>query len=135
LVALMLGRSRDTVQQGTTAFHASAGPRTAAAAEPLLRVEALEDRRRLRGVSLEVRRGEVLGLAGLLGSGRTATARAIFGADPAERGTVRVDGQPFTPKSPRHAIRAGIAFVPEDRKAEGIIPELSVRENITLAAL
>jgi ribose transport system ATP-binding protein len=90
---------------------------------------------RLRGVSVEVRRGEIVGLAGLLGSGRTETARAIFGATPSDAGAMTLEGRPFAPASPIDAIRAGIGFVSEDRKAEGIIPDLSVRENLTLAAL
>jgi ribose transport system ATP-binding protein len=70
-----------------------------------------------------------------LGSGRTETARAIFGADPIEAGRVYLEGRPLDLDSPNDAIRAGLAFLSEDRKAEGIIPELSVRENLTLAAL
>jgi ribose transport system ATP-binding protein len=87
------------------------------------------------GVSIDVRRGEVVGLAGLLGSGRTETAKAIFGAQPLESGTVEVDGKDVNPDSPGAAIRSGLAFLPENRKAEGIIPDLSVRENIIAAAL
>jgi galactofuranose transport system ATP-binding protein len=79
--------------------------------------------------------GEIVGLAGLLGSGRTETARAVFGATPYDSGTMLLSGTPFSPHSPRDAIRAGIGFVSEDRKTEGIIPDLSVRENLTLAAL
>jgi ribose transport system ATP-binding protein len=101
----------------------------------LLRARGLERGRKLQGVSLEVKRGEVVGLAGLLGSGRTETARAIFGADPPEQGEIVLNGQPFVPRSPGAAISEHIAFVTEDRKAEGIIPEMSVRENLTLAAL
>jgi len=133
LVCLMLGKSRDALQQGTTAFHT----REVGAGDdaPLLRAEELRRGHRLRGVSLEVRRGEILGLAGLLGSGRTETARALFGADPPEEGAIRLNGRPLHPRTPDDAIEAGIAFLSEDRKAEGIIPELSVRENLTLAAL
>jgi monosaccharide-transporting ATPase len=74
-------------------------------------------------------------MAGLFGSGRTETARAIFGADPLDEGTVDLEGKPLNLSAPRDAIEAGLAFLTEDRKAEGIIPELSVRENLTLAAL
>ncbi len=74
-------------------------------------------------------------MAGLLGSGRTEVARAIFGADPMEDGQLRMEGQPAHFRSPSDAIQAGIGFCTEDRKAEGIIPHLSVRENLTLAAL
>jgi ribose transport system ATP-binding protein len=88
-----------------------------------------------KGVSIDVRRGEVVGLAGLLGSGRTETAKAIFGAQPLDSGTVEIDGKDVNPDSPGEAIKSGLAFLPEDRKAEGIIPDLSVRENIVAAAL
>ena len=89
----------------------------------------------LREASLTVRPGETVGLAGLLGSGRTEVARVIFAADPLEGGEVRFDGAPARFHGPGDAIRAGIGFCSEDRKAEGIIPYLSVRENLTLAAL
>ena len=85
--------------------------------------------------SLEVRTGEIVGLAGLLGSGRTETARALSGVDPADTGAVYLRERRLDPRTPDQAIEAGIAFLSEDRKAEGIIPELSVRENLTLAAL
>ena len=90
---------------------------------------------RLRGVTLEVREGETVGLAGLLGSGRTETARVLFGLDPADSGAVVFRGELLDPQSPCEAIEAGLAFLAEDRKAEGIFPDLSVAENLTLAAL
>ena len=83
----------------------------------------------LRDIDLEVRSGEVVGLAGLQGSGRTELARAIFGVEPFESGEVEVDGKPVRIRSPREAIRYRIGFVTEDRKAEGIVPVRSVREN------
>jgi ribose transport system ATP-binding protein len=86
-------------------------------------------------VSLDVRPGEVVGLAGLLGAGRTETAKAIFGAEPLDSGAVRVGGKDIKTGSPGAAIKAGIAFLPEDRKLEGIIPDLSVKENIAAAAM
>jgi ABC-type sugar transport system ATPase subunit len=89
----------------------------------------------LEDVSLSVRAGEIVGLAGLVGSGRTELVRAIFGADPFNRGAVFVDGQPATIRSPRDAIAHGIGLVPEDRKAQALILELAVRENISLAGL
>jgi ABC-type sugar transport system ATPase subunit len=83
----------------------------------------------LRGIDLEVRAGEVVGLAGLQGSGRTEFARAVFGVEPFEKGTVEIDGRGVRIRSPRGAIRRRIGFATEDRKAEGIIPVRSVREN------
>nr|WP_142107728.1 sugar ABC transporter ATP-binding protein [Pseudonocardia cypriaca] len=89
----------------------------------------------LNGSSVALRAGEVVGLAGLLGSGRSETVRALFGADPVADGEIVRSGRPVAFGSPRDAIEAGIGFCSEDRKAEGIIPDLSVRENLTLALL
>ncbi len=134
LVCLMLGKSREALREGVTGF---AGHRShaAVASVPLMRAESLAHGTRLRGVSVDVHRGEIVGLAGLLGSGRTEMARAIFGATPRDDGAMQLDGAPFDPTTPHDAIAAGIGFVSEDRAAEGIIPDLSVRENLTLAAL
>jgi ribose transport system ATP-binding protein len=90
---------------------------------------------RLRGVSVTARHGEVVGLAGLLGAGRTETLRAIMGADPVDGGVVTVAGRRLRRGSVPAAVAAGLAFLPEDRGADGILPELSVRDNIALAAL
>ena len=84
-------------------------------------------------MNLTIGKGEVVGLAGLLGSGRTETARLIFGIDKAQTGEMLLDGKPTQFSSPRQAIRAGFAFTPENRKVDGIIPRLSIRENIVLA--
>jgi ribose transport system ATP-binding protein len=133
LICLMLGKSREALALEATAFSALGSQ--AIGEVPLIRADALQCGTKLRGVSLVIREGEVVGLAGLLGSGRTETARAIFGADPIDSGTIEVRGKRVEIRSPNDAIAARIAFVPEDRKAEGIIPDLSVRENLTLAAL
>ncbi|MDQ3135738.1 MAG: sugar ABC transporter ATP-binding protein, partial [Acidobacteriota bacterium] len=137
LVCLMLGKQREELRRkGATAFGKHHDADSAARdAEPLLRAENLTRGRRLDHVSLAAGRGEIVGMAGLLGSGRTETARAIFGADKLEAGQVYLDGRQLKIQSPNDAIEAGLAFLSEDRKAEGIIPELSVRENLTLAAL
>jgi ribose transport system ATP-binding protein len=140
LVCLMLGKTRDQLRQGATGFaHAAASTsdpaHVADEAAPLLAATSLARGARLRDVSLTVRKGEIVGVAGLLGSGRTETVRAIFGVDPPDGGTMSFNGTPFAPASPHDALEAGIGFVSEDRKAEGIVPELSVRENLTLAIL
>jgi galactofuranose transport system ATP-binding protein len=137
LVCLMLGKRREELQrQGATAFGEHHAPRAEEKeAAPLLRAENLTRGRKLDHVTVEAARGEIVGMAGLLGSGRTETARAIFGADAVDEGRVYLEGQPLNLRSPGDAIEAGLAFLTEDRKAEGIIPELSVRENLTLAAL
>ncbi len=132
LVCLMLGKQREELRQGTTAFDHTAIGREV---EPLLRAENLTRGRKLNHVTVEAGRGEIVGVAGLLGSGRTETARAIFGADKIEAGEVFLEGKQLALHGPGDAIDAGLAFLSEDRKAEGIIPELSVRENLTLAAL
>ena len=89
----------------------------------------------VRDVSLEVRAGEVLGLAGLVGAGRTELARVLFGIDPADQGVMRLRGSPVTVWSPAQAVRLGLAYLPEDRRRHGVIPEMSVAANTTLASL
>ncbi|EPD68959.1 sugar ABC transporter ATP-binding protein [Streptomyces sp. HGB0020] len=132
LVAMMLGREIGEVrEEGMTKFTGSHDTE----AEPVLRAEGLTVGHRLSDVSLAVRPGEVVGLGGLLGSGRSETAKAIAGALPTDAGRVVVAGVPVRSGSTAAAIRAGISLLPEDRKAEGIVPGLSVRENIALAAL
>jgi len=133
LVCLMLGKNRDELKQGgATAFRQS---QPQIETTPLLDAKGLARGRKLGGVDVSLVKGEILGVAGLLGSGRTETARAIFGLDRVERGEVRFQGALLALKSPRDAIDAGMAFLAEDRKAEGIIPDLSVRENLTLVLL
>ena len=100
-----------------------------------LRASDLRRGASVRGVSLEVRRGEVVGLTGLVGAGRTETARLLFGADQREAGTIELDGQPLKIKTPRDAIDAGICLLTEDRKAEGLILSQSVQDNFGLPNL
>ncbi len=89
----------------------------------------------LEDISFQVRAGEVVGLAGLVGAGRTEVARVIFGADPHDTGTILLNGSPLKTHGPRDAIEAGIGLVTEDRKALGLILGMAVRENVTLANL
>jgi len=100
-----------------------------------LRVERLSRKGVLSDISFSLRRGEVLGVAGLLGSGRTDLARAIFGLDPIDSGSIYVDGQLKTIDSARKAIACGIGFLTEDRKSQGLVLKLSVRENIVLPSM
>jgi rhamnose transport system ATP-binding protein len=86
-------------------------------------------------VSLEVRRGEIVGLAGLVGSGRSELARTVFGLTPADSGDVLVHGRPVVVRTPAGAIDAGIAYLPEDRKQHGVVPEMAVDQNVSLASL
>jgi simple sugar transport system ATP-binding protein len=111
----------------------AAGEQAPDAGEVLVRTRALARRGALAPVDVELHRGELLGLAGLLGSGRTELARLLFGADKADGGAIDVQGKAATFSTPRDAIAHGIAFCSEDRKHEGAILALSVRENLILA--
>jgi ribose transport system ATP-binding protein len=101
----------------------------------VLKVSNLSAGRRVRNVSLDVRAGEVVGLGGLVGSGRTEVARLIFGADRPDSGTIEINGKAISPRSPRDAVRAGIGLVPEDRKMQGVVLDKSIRINSTMARL
>jgi simple sugar transport system ATP-binding protein len=132
LIARMMGRALAAFESG--AYGAGAGAGGEAARRPtLLRVSGFGKRGTIEPFDLEVRSGEVVGLAGLLGSGRTEIARLLFGVDRADQGRAHVDDKPAVLSSPRRAIGYRFAFLPEDRKTEGIVPELSVRENVILA--
>jgi monosaccharide-transporting ATPase len=122
-VVLNTGR-KESVVEGT-----GAGPESPA----FIEATHLSRKGSMAPFDLKIRKGEILGLAGLLGSGRTETARLLFGADRADHGSVRIDSKRLSLGTPRNAIRHGIGFCPEDRKTDGIIAELTVRENIVLA--
>jgi ribose transport system ATP-binding protein len=100
-----------------------------------LSVRGLARTPRVRNVSFELRRGEVLGLGGLVGAGRTELARLIFGADRREHGSMTLAGKPYAPRSPADAVKAGIGFVPEERRVEGLILSKSLAFNLGLANL
>jgi rhamnose transport system ATP-binding protein len=126
LIRLMVGRDLDTVfpkretTLGTTVFE----------------VRQLScSRLGVKNASLTIRSGEILGLAGLIGSGRTELAEALFGLAPLDGGEVMLNGQPLFIQSPGDAVRAGIAYVPEDRRRHGVILDLSISVNSTLASL
>lgn len=127
LIAKMMGRELAEFEA------APKGEKGEGLAPSLLSVRGLGRAGALRPIDLDIRAGEVVGLAGLLGSGRTETARLLFGIDKAETGTFQINGQAASISSPREAIDHGFAYLPEDRKTSGIIPELSIRENIVLA--
>jgi len=98
--------------------------------EKVLSVKNLKRDKVLKGISFDLYRGEILGLTGLVGSGRTSVARAIFGADPLEGGEIWIEGKKVQIRSPREAISYGIGFLPEDRKAQGLFLKLPVSSNI-----
>jgi rhamnose transport system ATP-binding protein len=127
LVTAMLGRPMDLAFPEKTTV-----PTDAAV---VLSVEHLETRGFLEDISFEIRAGEILGLAGLVGSGRSELARAIFGADPRTGGEIRLEGKVVTLSSPRKAVDRGIALVPESRKSQGLLMGRSIVENITLPHL
>ncbi len=110
-----------------------AEPRRSTDEPPLLELEGWSLGHRLRGIDLQVRAGEVFGIAGLLGSGRTSLLRSIMGLEPGSAGRLRIRGREVAIANPAAALRAGLAYVPEDRRREGIIPGQSVEANLLLA--
>ena len=131
LVGKMLGRELGATEKVGATPATGGGEKSSD--DAFLVVRQLGRKGAVEPLDLEIRKGEVVGLAGLLGSGRTETARLLFGADRKTSGTITLDGQPAALSSPAQAIGAGMAFCSEDRKSEGIVPSLSVRENIILA--
>ena len=103
--------------------------------QPVLEVKDLERRPLTKSVSLTVRAGEIVGLSGLVGSGRSELAQTIFGVTPAHNGEIRIAGQPVDIRSPAQARSLGVAYVPEDRGTQGLVRPMTVRENFSLAAL
>ncbi|MGE0132898.1 MAG: sugar ABC transporter ATP-binding protein [Blastocatellales bacterium] len=128
MIALMVGRTLDQL------FPERPERVDAASQEIALEVNGLLQRGVLEGISFRLRKGEVLGVAGLMGAGRTELARALFGLYPIEQGEVLINGKP-APATPRGRIQNGMAFLTEDRRAEGLMMEAGVAENIALAAL
>src|SRR5436853_5393440 len=127
LVTAMLGRSLDL------AFPEKVAP--PAQAPVVLSVRGLARPPQVQDVSLDIRAGEIVGLAGLIGSGRSEVARAIFGADRTTAGVIELDGRQLRAHSPRHAIARGIVMLPEDRKSQGLLMLRSIVDNVTLPHL
>lgn len=131
LVAKMLGKELDDMEdiKGDAATYSGPG-----ADEDLLVAEGLQSDAGIKPFNFHIKKGEVNGFTGLLGSGRSESVRAIFGADRVLKGTVKMEGKTVKIHSPLDAMKAGIAYLPEDRKIDGIVGDLSVRDNIILAA-
>jgi ABC-type sugar transport system ATPase subunit len=134
IIRLMVGRQvnalfahRENAQAGDVALEVDRISRRGNARDPSATV--------LADVSLSVRKGEILGVAGLVGAGRTEMARAVFGADPFDSGRILVEGKPVDITSPQQAIRHGIGLVPEDRKQQALFLSLAIRMNLSMAAL
>jgi ABC-type sugar transport system ATPase subunit len=125
MIRLMVGREIDIE---------SRSERTPAAGPPLLTVKGLSTRK-LHDVTFDLRRGEVLGVAGLVGAGRSELGEAMFGMDPIRSGSMQLNGRPFHPRSPREAMNAGFAFLPEDRKLQGLMMQMTVLENGSLSVI
>lgn len=127
IIRLMVGRSIETVFP--------ARPARPSKTRPMLDVQNLSQPGVVRDISFKVHAGEIVGLAGLLGSGRTELARMIFGLDPYAQGSVTVAGQRVPPGDPKAAISAGMAFLTEDRRGEGLLMESTIEENLSLTSL
>ncbi|MBB5413554.1 simple sugar transport system ATP-binding protein [Paraburkholderia sp. HC6.4b] len=141
LVAKMVGHERMSARLREAAHEGQAADdqevaqdhTEATATPPFIELRGVGRRGTLQPIDLEMQAGKILGLAGLLGSGRTETARLLFGADRADSGTILVEGRAVRLRTPHDAVRHGIGYCAEDRKKEGIVAELSIRENIMLA--
>ncbi|MEI9402506.1 sugar ABC transporter ATP-binding protein [Mesorhizobium argentiipisi] len=129
LIRLMVGQELSTI------YSTPRDPKTAAAARIVLDVEKISSAPAVRDVSFSVREGEILGIGGLVGAGRSETLEAIFGLRKRQGGIIRLDGKALTIREPRDAIAAGIGFVAEDRRIQSIVPDMTVKENLLLAHL
>ncbi len=124
VVKMMVGRDLSSFYKKQTRFRPDR--------PPVLEVRDVGDGRRVRDVSFDLHPGEVLGLAGLVGAGRTEMARMLFGADPRTTGEIRLAGKPVEIRSPQDAIDVGLVYLTEDRKAEGVLLDMSAKDNINL---
>jgi rhamnose transport system ATP-binding protein len=125
LIRLMVGRSLDQLFP----------KEPAEIGDVVLRAEKLGRRGVFANVSFELRRGEIVGLAGFVGAGRTEVARAVFGIDRLDAGRLTIEGRPFVPRSPRAALRRGLAYLPEDRLSQGLVQPMTIAQNTSMAVL
>ncbi|MDD2213672.1 MAG: sugar ABC transporter ATP-binding protein [Oscillospiraceae bacterium] len=129
LVAKMMGKDFNDL----AVIQAAPKGQVDSTSPPVIEARGLGHSGTIKPFDLTIHKGEVVGLTGLLGSGRSETVRTIYGADRPDQGSLKVNGRPVKISQPLDAMKLGMAYLPEDRKKEGIIPELSVRENIILA--
>ena len=125
IINMMIGRSIDQMYPEHTTFQG----------EKILEVKGLSQLGAFKNISFDLHKGEILGFFGLVGAGRTEVVRTIFGIDKASEGTMRIEGKPYNPKTPRDAMRHGIALVPEDRQKQGLVLKMSLTRNISLPIL
>jgi rhamnose transport system ATP-binding protein len=125
IIRLMVGRTLDALFP----------KEEAEIGDVVLKATGLSRRGIFADISFELRRGEIVGLAGFVGAGRTEVARSIFGVDPLDGGRLEIEGRPFRARSPRGALRRGLAYLPEDRLHEGLVQPMSVGDNISMAVL
>ncbi len=127
MITLMVGRSIDRLYPARDSAIRDGGP--------VLEVRGVSQPGTVHDISFEVRRGEILGVSGLMGSGRSELARIIFGLDPYATGSILIEGKPLIPADPRAAMEAGLAFLTEDRRAEGLLMQSSIKDNLALPSL
>ncbi len=125
IIEQMVGRSMDMIYPA----------KENVAAEVVLRVENLGDGKKIEGINFSLKRGEILGFGGLMGAGRTETMRLLFGADKKTSGKVEIDGKQVAIHDPQDAIKNGMGLLPEDRKQEGLVTELSVMDNMLMTKM
>ena len=125
IIRLMVGRSLDALFP----------KEEAEVGEVVFRAAGLTRRGIFADISFELKRGEIVGLAGFVGAGRTEVARSIFGVDPLDGGKLEIEGRPFRPRSPRAALRRGLAYLPEDRLHEGLVQPMTISDNTSMAVL
>jgi len=124
----------ETLMVGQETEYARMAP-VAEGADLILEVEGLSKRNNFKDIAFSLRRGEVLGIIGLLGSGRTELALALFGVSPVDTGAIRIEGQPVTIRTVEDAVKAGVAYVPEDRLTEGLVMNYPIKDNVVLVTL
>ena len=125
IIRLMVGRSLDALFP----------KEEAEIGDVVLKATGLTRRGIFADISFELQRGEIVGLAGFVGAGRTEVARSIFGVDPLDDGELEIEGRSFRPRSPRAALRRGLAYLPEDRLHQGLVQPMSVSDNVSMAVL
>lgn len=132
VVSLMVGKE---MSAGGTGGNRQVPRERRPDSKPILQVSGVTRKKKLRGISFEAYPGEVLGITGVVGAGKTEMARALFGADKIDGGSITINGCKGAPRSPRQAVRRGLGMMPEDRKAHGVILKDSIRRNITICSL